>query len=72
LCLYGNDIDETTTPVEAALTWLIGLLLTSWFIDLLLCKYQILSLLGFLQELASRLSDLILYSLEALVFPLTQ
>ncbi|KAA8493900.1 Aminomethyltransferase, mitochondrial [Porphyridium purpureum] len=24
LCLYGNDIDETTTPVEAALTWTIG------------------------------------------------
>ena len=24
LCLYGNDIDETTTPVEAALTWCIG------------------------------------------------
>lgn len=23
LCLYGSDIDETTTPVEAALTWLI-------------------------------------------------
>lgn len=21
LCLYGNDIDESTTPVEAALTW---------------------------------------------------
>jgi len=21
LCLYGNDIDETTTPVEAALVW---------------------------------------------------
>ncbi len=21
LCLYGNDIDETTSPVEAALTW---------------------------------------------------
>jgi aminomethyltransferase len=21
LCLYGNDIDETTTPVEAALNW---------------------------------------------------
>jgi aminomethyltransferase len=24
LCLYGHDIDETTTPVEAALTWSIG------------------------------------------------
>jgi aminomethyltransferase len=24
LCLYGNDIDETTTPVEAALTWSIS------------------------------------------------
>jgi len=24
LCLYGNDIDETTTPVEAALVWSIG------------------------------------------------
>ena len=24
LCLYGNDIDETTTPVEAALEWSIG------------------------------------------------
>jgi aminomethyltransferase len=24
LCLYGNDIDETTSPVEAALTWTIG------------------------------------------------
>lgn len=23
LCLYGNDIDESTTPVEAALAWLI-------------------------------------------------
>lgn len=23
LCLYGNDMDETTTPVEAALTWAI-------------------------------------------------
>lgn len=23
LCLYGHDIDETTTPVEAALTWAI-------------------------------------------------
>ncbi|MGF1651034.1 MAG: glycine cleavage system aminomethyltransferase GcvT [Hyphomicrobiaceae bacterium] len=24
LCLYGNDIDETTSPVEAGLTWSIG------------------------------------------------
>ena len=24
LCLYGHDIDEETTPVEAALTWAIG------------------------------------------------
>lgn len=24
LCLYGSDIDETTTPVEAALTWAIS------------------------------------------------
>ncbi|CAH1782756.1 unnamed protein product [Owenia fusiformis] len=24
LCLYGNDIDESTTPVEAMLTWTIG------------------------------------------------
>jgi aminomethyltransferase len=24
LCLYGNDIDEGTSPVEAGLTWVIG------------------------------------------------
>jgi aminomethyltransferase len=24
LCLYGHDIDETTSPVEAGLTWSIG------------------------------------------------
>ncbi|MFC3226507.1 glycine cleavage system aminomethyltransferase GcvT [Marinibaculum pumilum] len=24
LCLYGQDLDETTTPVEAGLTWAIG------------------------------------------------
>ena len=24
LCLYGNDIDQQTTPVEAGLTWTIG------------------------------------------------
>ncbi|MBT6442448.1 MAG: glycine cleavage system aminomethyltransferase GcvT [Alphaproteobacteria bacterium] len=24
LCLYGHDIDETTSPIEAALTWSVG------------------------------------------------
>ncbi|MFC4352219.1 glycine cleavage system aminomethyltransferase GcvT [Fodinicurvata halophila] len=24
LCLYGHDIDETTTPIEAALTWAVA------------------------------------------------
>lgn len=28
LCLYGNDIDETTTPVEATLVWTIGQMFT--------------------------------------------
>ena len=24
LCLYGNDISETVTPVESSLSWCIG------------------------------------------------
>ena len=24
LCLYGNDLDQTTTPSEAGLLWTIG------------------------------------------------
>ena len=26
MCLYGNDLDETTSPVEAGLSWVIGML----------------------------------------------
>lgn len=25
LCLYGSDIDQTTTPIEAGLAWLVGM-----------------------------------------------
>lgn len=24
LCLYGNDIDQQTSPIEAGLAWLVG------------------------------------------------
>ncbi len=34
LCLYGNDIDEGTTPIEAGLAWTIGTphKIQSWFL----------------------------------------
>lgn len=37
LCLYGNDIDQQTSPIEAGLAWLVGK-----------CKYSIFLLLKFL------------------------
>lgn len=38
LCLYGNDIDESTTPVEAMLTWTIGKLSAFLISYLFYCK----------------------------------
>lgn len=37
LCLYGNDIDESTTPVEAALTWTIGKYISNQHLCTLSC-----------------------------------
>ena len=33
MCLYGNDLDEDTTPVEAGLTWVIGMIYFTLDID---------------------------------------
>ena len=30
MCLYGQDLDEDTTPVEAGLTWVIGMSLLNF------------------------------------------
>jgi len=31
MCLYGQDLDEGTTPVEAGLSWVIGILFSCAF-----------------------------------------
>lgn len=36
LCLYGNDIDENTTPVEATLVWTIG---ENAILQLIICYF---------------------------------
>ena len=42
LCLYGNDIDEDTTPCEATLVWTIGKYLEFSFIKLVHFKQIII------------------------------
>lgn len=41
LCLYGNDIDETTTPVEATLVWTIGTVLFSICLFMACFEYNV-------------------------------
>lgn len=40
MCLYGNDLDETTSPVEAGLTWVIGMLLCCCIVCLSIKKFR--------------------------------
>ncbi len=32
MCLYGHDIDETTSVAEAGLSWVIGKLIGTWYL----------------------------------------
>ena len=36
MCLYGNDLDEETSPVEAGLTWVIGTWICVFRVDRML------------------------------------
>lgn len=50
LCLYGSDIDETISPVEAGLAWLVGKFGSSsirWFV----CSHVCLSVCSFATNL---------------------
>lgn len=44
LCLYGNDIDETTTPVEATLVWTIG---KNCILTFFVCLFFLIMLFSF-------------------------
>lgn len=52
LCLYGNDIDESTNPVEASLVWTIG--------KLSLMIHFIISIPFLWQNLTNRLIPLLI------------
>jgi len=36
LCLYGHDINENITPIEASLTWLIGMVSQKSLINMII------------------------------------
>ena len=43
MCLYGHDLDENTSPVEAGLSWVIGILLfyiTKVFAFIVYCRQR--------------------------------
>lgn len=44
LCLYGSDIDQQTSPIEAGLAWLVGtltILIFSLFLEIIFSKYML-------------------------------